>query len=242
MGEGKFIICEKCARHYAWQEAMAGKKMRCKCGHVFVPRVREEVEDPPDEYGLAPEEAVAPVARTVAAAGLPVLQYAHKAPVRQEQKELERSSHFKRLYLPIALIVAGVGLHLGQIWLPRASGQSAWIMAGVILAAIVVNVILMLCGALVASHVLGADFGPMQQAVVKLTAISIIGGAAASFVATLPHAGIAGPIAAVHVLLLIYFVLFSMLFELDLQESLFSVVIVMFFQMAAFCVALGRLT
>ncbi len=161
--------------------------------------------------------------------------------MREEQKELERSSQFKRLYLPIALIVAGVGLHLGQIWLPSASGQSAWIMAGVILAVIVVNVILMLCGALVASHVLGADLGPMQQAVVKLTAISIVGGAAASYVATLPHGGMAAPIAALHVLLLIYFVMFSMFFELDLQEALFSVVIVMFFQMAAFCVAFSRL-
>jgi hypothetical protein len=244
----QFFTCEKCDRRYAYLPAMAGKKMRCKCGYVFVPQVAKFVEALPDEYDLEPDMPAA--AKPAAPLGAepvpvnPVLAYAHKRPVPQAEQELESVSKIKNLYVPIALIVLGLGMRGAQLFLPSAGGHSIAVMILAMIGAVILNVILMFCGVLIASRVLDADFGAIKWAVIKLAAMSIVGGAATSMIISMDYkqGGIQGPLIALHVLILVYFIGFSTFFEIDLQEALFTVVIVMLFQTGAFCIASAQFT
>ncbi len=244
----QYFTCEKCDRRFAYTPGMAGKKLRCKCGYVFVPQVANFIETLPDEYDLTPDAPVA--AKPAAPQGAepapvnPVLAYAHKRPVPQAEQELESVSKIKNLYVPIALIVLGVGLRGAQLFLPSAGGHSVGVMVLALLGAMILNVVLMFCGVLIASRVLDADFGAIKWAVMKLLAMSIVGGAATSMIISMDYkqGGIQGPLIALHVLILIYFIGFSTFFEIDLQEALFTVVIVMLFQTGAFCIASAQFT
>ncbi|HEX8523883.1 MAG TPA: hypothetical protein VF669_16635 [Tepidisphaeraceae bacterium] len=243
---GEYFQCEKCERRFPFNPQMAGKKVKCKCGYVFVPQVRQVRETPADGYDLAPDEPMAakPVGTVPAPVDQsPVLAYAHKPPAKEAEVQLEKAGKFRTIYLPVGLIVLGIGLRAGQMFLPSAGDQSPLALLGMIVGRMVLNVILMFCAVMIAAQVLGADFGDARVAALKLAGMSIVGGAAASFVTSLDwhQGGIQGPVIALHLLILIYFAGFSTFFELDLQESLFTVVIVMFFQTAAFCIAFNQI-
>ncbi|MBI1369651.1 MAG: zinc-ribbon domain-containing protein [Planctomycetes bacterium] len=51
MSEPK-IVCEGCGKQYAWKESLAGKKVKCKCGHVM----RIPDKPPVEDDGLGPLE------------------------------------------------------------------------------------------------------------------------------------------------------------------------------------------
>src|SRR5439155_8468829 len=137
---------------------------------------------------------------------------------------------------PIGLAVVGIGLRVGQFFLPGFTGENALVAIGVIALAVVLNVILMFCAVVVAAQFVDADFGSVHTAIIKLTGTSIVGGAVAGFMGSLDWGvGMQGPILALHAMLLVYCVLFYMLFDLDLQETVLTVVIVMAFEIAAFC-------
>jgi hypothetical protein len=236
---GKSFSCDRCGQKFAWKAHLVGKKMRCKCGSVFVagapPHVQSEEYDIGDEPVNPPPVEMAPV-QTISSK---VLEY-RRAP-RQAEVEVETpGSAFKNLYLPGALFAIGLGVRAAQLAVPGASSQGMLATAGLILLGTVLNVALTLAALFVAASFLGTNFGPVNQAAVKAAATSIIVGAAASVVVNLDKGkGLQGPVIALHVTVILYWILFAMFFELDVQETLVTVVIVSFFQMAAMCVVLN---
>jgi hypothetical protein len=228
---------------FAWKPELEGKKVRCGCGNVFVVEAVAVAEEVPDEYGLAEEVTTAPRPAAVETPK-PVLAYQGKEVAKPEAaREMERASTIRNLYVPLALALAGIGLRVGQVFFPGASSHGVWVAMGAVALAMVVNVLLMMVGVVAAARWVDADFGPWQTAWVKLTAMSLLAGGAAGAIVSLDWAqqGMQGPILALHVLILIYFIMFKMLFELDVQETLFTVVIVTALQTGAFCVVFSRL-
>jgi hypothetical protein len=234
--------CPSCGRRFAWKPALAGKKVKCACGNVFV----AQLQAPEDDYDLSDEPPPAPPPPQLQAAAPQlsaerVLQYAAPRVRREEDQELEKVSRLKSVYLPIAIILIGIAMRLTPFFIKGITQQTTLVMAAAAVGALVVNVILMLCGVLIASQFLDADFGSLRATVLKLTATAVVGGGAAGAILSLDWAqgGIQGPIIALHAMILIYWVMFAMFFELDLLENLFTVAIVMALHILAFCVAFG---
>ena len=63
MSQAQTFGCDACGRRFAWKAAMAGRRVRCRCGVVFAcPRERPAEESGGDVYDVAPEAPVAMVA------------------------------------------------------------------------------------------------------------------------------------------------------------------------------------
>jgi hypothetical protein len=257
-GETGTFTCTACGKHFAYKPQLEGKRVKCACGNVFT-ALRDRAED---EYDLAPDDAPSSPRPTPAPAqALPavaaqheqpraapvqisqdkVLQYAHAPPRREEDMELQKSSSLMNLYLPIAMILIGVVLRIAPFFIHGILQQGTLVMIAAAIGALVVNVVLMLCGVLIASQFLDADFGSLRSAVLKLTATAVVGGGAAGWLLSLDwaHGGVQGPLLALHAMILIYWIMFSMFFELDLLENLFTVAIVMALHIVAFCAVFG---
>ena len=239
---GETFLCPSCGRRFGWKPALAGKKVKCACGNVFV----AQLQSAEDDYDLTEEPAPSPRPPQLEAAASQlsaerVLQYAAPRARREEDQELEKVSRWKTVYLPVAVIVVGVGIRLTPFLIKGIAQQGMAVMAAAAVGALAVNVVLMLCGVLIASQFLDADFGSLRATVLKLIATAVVGGGAAGAILSLDWAqgGIQGPIIALHAMILIYWVMFAMFFELDLLENLFTVAIVVGLHLIAFCVAFG---
>jgi hypothetical protein len=270
-GDSGTFSCASCGRRFAYKAQMAGKRVKCACGNVFAVKLQtaeEEYDLAPEGpvRGVAPAQALPVVtaqagegaagselasAPMSAAASTParqtridqsrVLQYAHKKPRGEADLELEKVSRLKTVYLPAALIVTGVGLRVAPFFVKGIMHQGMAVMVLAAVGALAVNVVLMLCGVLIASQFLDADFGSLRSAVLKLIATAVVGGGAAGWLLSLDwsHGGIQGPLLALHAMILIYWIMFAMFFELDLLENLFTVAIVMGLHIVAFCAVFG---
>jgi len=258
-GDSGTFSCAACGRRFAYSPQIEGKRVKCACGKVFTVQLRAAE----DEYDLAPEGAAAwqkdagaaPVAAQAESSAVGstretkparvseerVLQYAHSKPRNEADLELEKVSRLKTVYLPAALIVVGVGLRVAPLFVKGILQQGTAIMIAAAVGALVVNVVLMLCGVLIASQFLDADFGSLRSAVLKLAATAVVGGGVAGFFLSLDwsHGGIQGPLIALHAMILIYWIMFAMFFDLDLLENLFTVAIVMGLHIVAFCAVFG---
>ena len=143
----------------------------------------------------------------------------------------------REMYLPIGLLLLGVGFRIGQVVID--SGGPGGGVAGATIAAIVgvvLNVGVTLAGVFVAAKVLSVDFGPVGELILKVTAVAVLGGAVGAFIVSLSPKDMTGPIVALHVLVVLYWILFYSFFEIDVQESLMTVAIVTLFNIAAFCI------
>jgi hypothetical protein len=242
---GKTFSCERCGQTFAWNDSLAGKQVQCKCGHAFVvagsakPQAAELVND---VYDVGEEPTIPPPVELAPPQPLPkVLAYRRVEPVSSEQKEAEPSV-MKNLWLPVALLAIGFGLRGAQLAVPGATSHGMAVTLGLILLGTALNVALTLGGLFVAASFLGVNFGPLAHAAVKAAAASILVGGIGGFVATLDRGkGMQGPIIALHLNVILYWILFGIFFELDVQETLVTVVIVTAFQMAAFCILFSAL-
>lgn len=159
------------------------------------------------------------------------------ARVRHVETEIaQEESAFKSFYLPIAMIAAGMLFRLGQLLLSSRAGGLA-VALGMVGFEIVLGVAIMLLGALIAATVLNVNFGSVGHAALKLCAIAICATAVGHFVASIDKIpdGITGPIVALHIMILMYWGLFSYLFDLDLQETIMSVALIGFLQASVAC-------
>jgi hypothetical protein len=135
--------------------------------------------------------------------------------------------------VPIALLVIGLGLRVVEMPHDRSLNYDNRLIALTVLALqVVLAVTLMLGGALVASKLVSAHFGPVRTAILKLAGIAVFGWAVGALIVTAlnygPHAYV-----AIYVMFLFYAGAFAMLFTLDLQEALATVVICALLQDAA---------
>ncbi len=81
------------------------------------------------------------------------------------------------------------------------------------------NVVLTLVAVGVASKLMSIDFGPIPELILKVTATAVLGGALGALTLSIfPKDDMNGPIIALHVVVILYWVLFYAFFEMDLQE------------------------
>jgi predicted Zn finger-like uncharacterized protein len=248
--------CPNCHKRFPWRDGLEGKKVKCKkCGNVFeaaldlegaLPDHDDRTYDVAEDY-VAPRE---PMAVSTTAPVMPtqgsvadaypqrrnkVLTYAHATPA--EAAELSEKSMLREWYLPIALIVLGLGCWAAQVVVSQGgSTGTAGLIGGAVLV-MALNIGLTLAGVAVSSKLMSIDFGPIPELILKVTATAVLGGAVGALtVSIFPKDDMNGPIIALHVLVILYWVLFYAFFEMDLQECLMTVAIVTAFNVAAFCV------
>jgi hypothetical protein len=139
----------------------------------------------------------------------------------------EAANPLLHTYLPYALLVIGVGGRLGET-AHAVEGQSMTVAFIRVIIELHLGALVMLGGAYIAAAVMGVNFGSLARASVKLAAISVFTSAIAALAASIDKSpyGIRGMVLGMHVALLLYFALFYAFFDIDLQESLTTVLIV----------------
>lgn len=256
MGTGEITSCPKCGRRYPWTEKLDGKKLRCKCGEVFEAAIDLAAGAPEtNTYDLSddpppPSRVQLSVATDPSAPGLPggasgaptgastapsrVLSYAHARPA--EVAERRARSPLKELYLPITLLLLGVAFRVVQVVMETGGPGGFGGAIGLAVVGIVLNVGLTLAAVFVSAKLLGVDFGDFAALVLKVAAVGVLGGAVGAFIISLSPKDMTGPIVALHVVMILYWILFYSFFEIDVQESLMTVAIILLFHIAAFCI------
>jgi hypothetical protein len=246
--ESGTITCPHCRLRIAWQQKLEGKRIKCKCGNIFEgaldldenPEAENTYDLAPDALPIAPDLArhdasVVSPPRAAAFSDGRVLSYAHARPDEVEQRRM--LAPLRDLYLPIGLLVLGVAFRAGQVMVD--SGRAGTGVTGALGAAtvgVVLNVGLTLAAIFVASKLMAIDFGSVGAMILKSTAMAILAGAVGALIVSISPKDMTAPIVALHVVVILYWVMFYNFFEIDLQETLMTTAIVTVFQIAAFCI------
>jgi hypothetical protein len=245
------FTCPQCRAKFAWKDAYLNRKVSCRCGAVF-----EAFEDVPEEveidpYDVAADEERAPVAPASAIApprvqpigapppGVALSPYPARARRAVESEPaVDESSPLLNLILPGVLLAAGVGIIIAQGALDPQQGSTSLrtILMSVLFMGIMI--VTMLAGGALSAILLGTEFGTLGKVIWKFAGIATFAASVGVVVAGLdpdPMA-IRGKIIALHVVVILYWIGFQTLFELDLQENLLSVAIITLLQSLAACV------
>lgn len=210
--------CGNCGKRYAWKPQLAGRKVSCKCGQLFVVPSEPPQQDEPPHYELAaePAPAVAPAASPPHAVSLDYR--------RKDAPEPEASAYFpdrvKDLYMPLAFIAIGTAVEIGLGFFSRRGGLEG-AAAGVIHVGLklIINTVLMLVAILVVAKIREISFGPVPTAILKLCGISIGPGAIGTLVglmlAWMPLGGLLGWVVG----FVLYFAAIGALFDLDESDT-----------------------
>ena len=284
---GYRFLCPGCGASFGWKPQYAGRKIRCKCGQVFVPPdpAAAGPAEEPDPYDVnddpppmarrpvprpapvathhpdpvratvhaaaAPPSAVAPtpVHGPDALAGVAALYPGRRArPVQEEDDAAREGSALKDLYLPIAMLVVGLGLRVAQLLAANELRGNKWggevatpgDPARAVLLAVFQMVIsggVMIAGATLAATILNLNYGSLGRAALKLCAIAVFATGVASWAAVFDQDqhSVRGLVLALHVVVIIYWIGFTVLFALDLQETMLAVAIITLMHAAATC-------
>jgi hypothetical protein len=238
--------CSGCGRKYPWKEQLAGKKAKCKCGHLIeVPRTAPEAEG--DIYDIAEEESPPPrkvVKPVVALAGAPALAVAgtaaasagtlayQRGPTQREKDRFSQTNlmHMPHdVYVPVGLLIAGMLLYAAYFstayHLSSHAAGIAFVGVGMLTA---FKTVLLIVFALMIAGPAGVSFGGLWTAILKLAAVAVFCDGVASWVdyAVQRASGaprMSGPfgfgIIGFPVALLIYWTLYVYLFGMDWHES-----------------------
>jgi hypothetical protein len=221
------FACPKCGKRFSWKEEFSGRNFACTCGQIFKAILGlEEFGKKRDLYEMEKEESSTlrpePVKRNITA-----VYPRRKSAISQADKadlDPEAAHPIKHTYFPWIILLAGIAVRVVQIlYLTQTS------MRGAILLVVIdvhLNAAIMLVGAYSSASFLGVDFGSFSRTSVKLAGIAIFTDALGSWAIILGHRSMPALVLGIHLELLLYFVLFYAMFELDLQESLVTVVIV----------------
>jgi hypothetical protein len=180
------ITCEGCGKTYAWKPELAGKRVKCKCGHAIqVPQSQQlPAQNEDDMYDLAPsEEQVKPkrppsaipaaVTAQAAATGTSALPY-QAPPVRDRMSTANLVDMTRDAYVPAALFTAGVLLYLACFaYHYHLSGAGVAVVSIGVFIMLVIKAVLLVGFALVIATPLGVSFGGIWTATLKLAAIAV---------------------------------------------------------------------
>lgn len=258
------FACSACGKRFTWKPEFTGRKVACSCGHTFAATLGlESAKMQGDVYDMAQPTVFtgekSPTAKTPAAPPLLHLPPVNSAKpttlssvatayprrksarINLEIQELDPEAErpFIHLYFPWMLLIFGAVARVVEVIHFTQGSMRAAILLVII--DIHLNALVMIGGAFIAAAVLGVNFGSLSRASIKLAGIAIFSGAAAALVSSLDQASIRGLIIGMHLAPLLYFALFYALFDLDLQESLTTVIIVWALQWVV-AVALYSLT
>lgn len=242
------FTCPRCRTKFPWKDSYLNRRVSCRCGEVF-----DAFEDPPevvevDTYDVADDDnahqAVAPastVAAPVAAAqaNSPLSAY----PIKQRQAAqddagVDDSAPFKNLILPLMLLVVGIGIAVLQASFDPREERSVAFTLGYNALMLGMMVVVMLGGGAISAGLLGVDFGSLGRCILKFTATAVFAGTIAVTAANLDPEplGIRGKVVALHLVVILYWVCFQLLFDLDVQENLMTVAIITLMQACMGCV------
>ena len=139
--------CPACAAGFHWKPQYAGRKMRCKCGNVFVatePAV--ELEEIESTVGVAGPEPAPLAAPAPAPPPRPVTRVEQQTPpgvvpasvaamymrkssrfaAEQDYSEPEEGSNLKNIYIPLVLLAIGLGLRVTQLVYTSGQRGNKW--------------------------------------------------------------------------------------------------------------------
>jgi hypothetical protein len=218
---GKTIACPRCGNRFAWKPSLAGKKLSCNCGRIF------DVEIGGEAKGAVYQTVSAAAAEKI---GDRAALYPRRvATIIADGPPSERVFSLVRDRLvPIGLIVVGVGGRAAQAIFISTRTHHPAAATAMAMFEFVSNVAVTLLGAYLTAAVLAVNFGHLGTAAFKLAAIGVFAGAAAAWVPYLDYdpTRLRGMVLALQLMLLIYSPLFYVLFELDVQESVTTTLIV----------------
>ena len=184
-------------------------------------------------YALVPEEREL-VSRTPARPKPVVIEYRRAATEAPNDTRAPGDKAID-LHLPLALLGGGVVVEVVAAMVAGAGVVGVQRQLAEIAAALVVAPAIMMAGMLIAARFRGIELGHLGTAVMKLAAISIAPGAAATLLA--PIAGII-PIAGWLVLLLVqfalYFALIGTMFKLDESDTWYCVCVIFVLNVAVY--------
>lgn len=136
------------------------------------------------------------------------------------------ASTMVNLWLPLGLIIVGLGMTFAEhMYFSDSALQGATqaiLGVGIELA---IQIPLLLFAVTLAAKALGVSFGPMGQAVFKLVAV-ILGPSAIGGIVTLLVGGIAGSFAGGMASFIFYWILLSVLFDLEGLDTLYVIIII----------------
>jgi hypothetical protein len=228
--------CPACGALFVLSEKVAKRKIQCPCGRVFVaPQMPEALPDT-EAYDVHEQSAPAQPKKTAGAALASRMDLHPHRSVKSfstDDSEPEFSIVRDRV-APIVLLIIAMGIRVAEIPYDRSLHYDSWLISFAVLAfQIVLAVALMLGGVLVASKLMSAHFGSIGTAILKLAAIAVFGWAVGAFIVIALQYNIRAYLIAMQVMFLIYAASFAMLFSLDLQEAVATVVICALLQDAA---------
>jgi hypothetical protein len=222
------FACPKCAKRFTWKQEFAGRNIACSCGRVFKAMLSFEnagLERELYDVGTDPVPAAAsvpPVKKNIIGA-YPQRKSAAAAGSKVDL-DAEAGQPLKHIYFPWAVLLLGMAIRIAQILYGSQTSLHGAIFLTVL--DVHLNAAVMLGGAYLAALFLGADFGTLPRASIKLGGIAIFADGVAAWAIVLGHRSMPALLLGLHLELLLYFVLFYAMFELDVQESLVTVVIV----------------
>jgi hypothetical protein len=213
--------CEVCSRRYPWNEAIAGKAVRCKCGEVMTAPANAPA-DPLYDLAPAPVAPEPPKLPPIAREANPIT-YGAPEPSMMAMGDIIYNKP-RDLYVPIALIAFGTALQFARAF-ARGSGTTLGPVSYVGLV-VSIDMVVLFIGIVAAAKVLSVNFGPVPTAILKLCAISLGPDSLAWVAYWALGSSYGGLCAGILVSLVAYWVLFSYLFELDAQDTFYTVSIV----------------
>jgi len=184
---------------FVWKPALAGKKVKCKCGaSINVPATAAAAKPaapvsvpaaalPIEVMAFAPEPVVDAATTTATSHSSIPLAYQRGPTALEKEKALAAAAALvdpvRDLYAPIGILAVGFAIHLGYYIFRYHLGAGAIIPVGigvVILTAI--KAALLVGFAFVMAGPLGVSFGGIWSAVLKLAAIAVFTDGATAWV------------------------------------------------------------
>lgn len=144
------------------------------------------------------------------------------------------ASAFRDWYLPIILLALGaIGRLMQMIRFTSTHELSVGFAVGLLICELVICGAAMIAGVLAAAQILGTSFGEPKHIAIKLAGMALFVAAAGYLIASIDtdRFSVRGALLAWHLVLILYFILFRVLFSLELSEALVTVVIVLLLQL-----------
>lgn len=237
------FACPTCRAEHTWRAEVAGKPFQCRCGATFIPPVSSSQRsfDVVQEFSAEFTDDDMPGAspKPLSAAEERLKMYGRRQLRRPDADDESEDSPLKSFWIPAAMIATGVVIWFGQaVFSPFNPGRGVGVALLLTVFLIVVNLAAMLAAAWLAARLLSLNFGSPAKAAIKLLAIAFLAGAVFALVASFDPQSIHGPILAWNATILIYWMGFHWLFDLDLQETLLAVAVVALMQAGTSCIIL----
>ncbi|CAN5559770.1 hypothetical protein BH09PLA1_BH09PLA1_00660 [soil metagenome] len=226
--------CPACGKRFAWQDAYAGRKVTCKCGATFVAALGGTVRvDQPVLMSDRDEIHAEPRGRAVQ---LPP-GYAFprmRRPAHDMASDDDDASPFRDFYFPMLLLVIGaIGRLMQMVHFTSTHSLTIGHAIALLVCELLICGAAMFAGVLAAAHILGTSFGEPKQIALKFAGMALFVAAAGYLLASIDtdRYSVRGALLAWHLVFILYFIFFRVLFSLELSESIVTVVIVFLLQL-----------